>query len=849
MSSSRSISPQSDDLGDPARSRRYTPLLTIAFAFAVGISLDRWLGVPVALSWAAVLTALLAWWNEWRSSRFGSSTVCLLLAIASVGAASHHDAWRWYAGDEIGLRVTTDRTPVALDAELLAAPIVLPAPPQTPLSPFPATDRTRLELRVIGVRHRKEWQVATGETTAFVDGVVAGFKPGDKIRLFGFAARIAPPSNPGEPDFAAMARREHRLVRVQGEFAACVTAQPDEVPQSLWRQGPRIWLAHISEHFRQILNRHVSPERAPLATALLLGTRESLSYEEQQRFLLTGTIHLLAISGMNLAILAWGIDALVRLFGLSRRKEILLVGSFAVGYAVLTGAEPPVVRAAVIVVIALAARWLQRGQSNWNTLALAALFVLAYNPTELFSLGTQLSFIAVAVLSATSSIRFGRPPEDPLDRLIWQTRPWWQRVLRWCGSRLLEITVVGLAIWFFTQPLSWLHFHVVSPVSIPLNLVAAIPTNIALLCGFFALLTDLAGLPWLPDLFGWACSLSLDALDFLVRAAELGPPAYGYVPAPPLWCVALLYAAWTVGCMVWLVPGRILIAGSCLWLAVMLGLTLNWFGGSHPASPRFTFISVGHGLATLIELPQGQTILYDAGRLGQPEPVARVVSNALLARGKTRLDAIMISHADLDHYNAIPELVNRFHVGVVYVSEVMFNDKTPALAVLQDAINAKGIPIKTLRAGDRLSELGDAQLEVLHPGRRPERTNDNANSIVLQLEHKGRRTLLTGDLEGPGLTSLLNEGPRQIDLLLVPHHGSRNSNPFGLSQWATPRLVVISGGAMDESEASNEVVIAYTLSGAGVWHTYRDGAVTIELDSALKAKGHHSEVPFFRSIR
>ncbi len=116
---------------------------------------------------------------------------------------------------------------------------------------------------------------------------------------------------------------------------------------------------------------------------------------------------------------------------------------------------------------------------------------------------------------------------------------------------------------------------------------------------------------------------------------------------------------------------------------------------------------------------------------------------------------------------------------------VMFNDRTPALAALQNAIAAKGVPLKVLRAGDRLSGLGESQVEVLHPGRRAERTNDNANSIVLQLEHQGPPRLLTGDLEGPGLAALLNETPRHVDVLLAPHHGSRNSNPFGLSQWAS----------------------------------------------------------------
>lgn len=847
MSSSLASSPHEMSDGDFARSRRYTPLLTVACAFAVGIGLDAWLALPVLLSWITAGVALGLWRYQWSKAELRSSSVSLLVAVAFAGAAAHHDRWRWYAADELGLQVTTDRQPVAIDAELIAAPVVLPAPPKTPLTPFPQEERTRLELRLRAVRDRDQWRPASGEATAFVDGVVGDVAPGDVIRLFGFASRIAGPSNPGEPDFAAMARREHRLTRIQAEFPACVSLRPANAVIAAPTRSSH-WLATTRERFRQILHRHVSPERAPLAAALLLGTRESLSYDEQQRFLLTGTIHLLAISGMNLAILTWSIGLIARWIGVSRNAEIVLVGGFAIGYAMLTGAEPPVIRAAVIVVTSLLARWGERGESPWNTLALAAIIVLAINPTELFSLGTQLSFLAVAVLNATSGLRFGRLPDDPLDRLIWTTRSWWHRAARWSGYRLLELSAVGLAIWFFTQPLSWLHFHIVSPVAIPLNLVAAIPANLALLLGFFALLADLLHLPWLPDLLGGACSLSLDALDRLVRTAEWGPPAYAYQPAPPAITVALLYVGWTLGTMVRPVRMSILIAGSCVWLALALAITASW-GSTGPAAPRLTFVSVGHGLATIIELPDGQTLLYDSGRLGQPEPAARTIANVLLARGKTRIDAVILSHADLDHYNAVPELLERFDVGIVYVSPVMFDQPSPALNALRAAVTRKSVRLAQLRAGDRLRGLGETTMEVLHPGRRGELGNDNANSMVMQLEYRNRRVLLTGDLEGPGLAALLNESPRQVDVLLAPHHGSRNSNPFGLSQWASPKQVIISGGAMDETDASKEVVVAYSLRGATVWHTHRDGAVTVELSPDIAAQGHRRETAFHAGVR
>jgi len=224
------------------------------------------------------------------------------------------------------------------------------------------------------------------------------------------------------------------------------------------------------------------------------------------------------------------------------------------------------------------------------------------------------------------------------------------------------------------------------------------------------------------------------------------------------------------------------------------------------------------------ELPGGQTLLYDAGRLGSPVLASRAISSFLWSRGITHLDAVVISHADADHYNALPALLKQFSCGAVYVSPVMFLGRGRALEALRMALDQSGVPVREVWSGDRLRLEGGATAEILHPPRSGVLGSDNANSIVLALEYKDRRLLLTGDLEPPGLDDVMAEAPADCDVLLAPHHGSPSSDPPGFAEWTTPEWIVVSGGPRDRLP---EVAAAYETRGARVLHTAERGAVQV----------------------
>jgi competence protein ComEC len=195
----------------------------------------------------------------------------------------------------------------------------------------------------------------------------------------------------------------------------------------------------------------------------------------------------------------------------------------------------------------------------------------------------------------------------------------------------------------------------------------------------------------------------------------------------------------------------------------------------------------------------------------------------------TRIDGIILSHADVDHYNAVPGLVDRFHVGAVYVSPMMFDwygatGPSAAPQTLRNAIDAAGVPIHEIWAGDRL-RIGDVSIVVFHPPHDGVVGSDNANSLTLAVEYDGRRLLLPGDLETPGLEDVIAELPYDCDVLMAPHHGSQRSDPPGFAAWSVPEWVVVSGGA--DSDA--EVVRTYAASGAKVMNTGRLGAINFAI--------------------
>jgi len=805
--------------------RRYQPLLVVLGAVCLGIFVDRHGGVGLGTWWAVTLAGSLAWFVLRRLGRDRAACVLLLLAAGATAGAWHHLRWSRFAVDDLGTFASARGQPACLEAVVAKGSQVLPAPPYDPMRVIPRDECTQLELCVERIRDGLDWRSASGRTTLMVSGRRPGIRAGDRVRVFGRLAATRHARNPGQSNQAEHLRGDRVRARLWAGYPACVT-----VIERAGGWQPARWLEAIQNRAGDELARRLDPRHAGLASALVLGNREDLGPSRSTAFRESGMAHLLAVSGLHVGIIVLGLAWALRLLRVPRVPAVVLVMLAAVAYTILTGARPPAVRASILVVVLSIGILSGRHPARFNALAAAALVVLALNPADLFRTGPQLSFLAVAAIMWVAPNWVGSwkwKPDAPLERLVDAARPWWSRWFRGGLRSTGKLLGVSAVLWLALLPLVTARFHLVAPAAIFLNVLLWIPMTMALCSGFLVLTLGWL-VPPLGAAAGWVCNESLALIDWTVHGVQRVPWGHCWVPGPAPWWLWGFYGGALVVALAgrWRPPRRWLVALAAGWVGIGL-LSASWPARSERLG--CTFLAVGHGLAVVLELPDGRAVLYDAGSMTSPYGAARSITGCLWDQGITRLDAVVLSHADADHYNALPGVLQRMPVGVVYVPPTMFSDESRPLRALREAIAAAGVPIRELVANDRLDGGQSCRIEVLHPLRHGPAASDNAGSMVLLIEYAGRRILLPGDLEPPGLDDVLAEEPIDCDVILVPHHGSRRSSPPGLMAWCRPEWAVISGSLAREPKATEDV---YRAASVRVLHTGRAGAVRVEIDAS-----------------
>jgi competence protein ComEC len=393
-------------------------------------------------------------------------------------------------------------------------------------------------------------------------------------------------------------------------------------------------------------------------------------------------------------------------------------------------------------------------------------------------------------------------------------------VLRWLGRQMLEAYIVTLVLWLTVTPLAASRYALVSPAGLLLGPPLTLLTSIALLAGFVFLLlaaiSPVLAAPFVPLIHG-----PLALCVWMVDAADTWRLGCIYVGEVPTWWLAIFYAALLV-LLAW--PGwrpywrRIALAGTG-WLAVgVLAAAVQL-----PANElRVTFLAVGHGGCTVLETPDGRTLLYDAGAIAGPDVSRRQIAPYLWSRGVRRIDEVFVSHADLDHFNGLVGLLDRFAIGQVTLTPSFADKETAAVRLTLDRLRERSIPMRIVKAGDRLT-AGTVELRVLHPPAVGPPGNENARSLVLEVRHADYILLLTGDLEGEGTPYLVDQPRRRVDVLMAPHHGSAAASQGRLAEWARPRVVVSCQGP---PRSVFDTLAPYRQPEIEVLPTYAHGAVT-----------------------
>jgi competence protein ComEC len=392
-----------------------------------------------------------------------------------------------------------------------------------------------------------------------------------------------------------------------------------------------------------------------------------------------------------------------------------------------------------------------------------------------------------------------------------------------------DVYLLGLAVFIAGLPLVMHYFNLVAWIGLLINPLVILPMTLALLSGFGVLVTAPISDP-LADGCGWVCSASLEVMSGIVELSYQLPGSYWWVTSPGWFWIVLWYLWWLI--LLWN-PGitRRAAAIGCATLCLAAYL---WPSPQHPdraALPlppgpqlTLTFIDVGHGSSVLIRTPENHVILFDAGSFPSARAAGQRISGVLLAHGILRIDQLVVSHADLDHYNGVPELLRRFSIREFLSPPKMLRDESPYIQLLGEYLAREKTPLRSLQAGQVLWQEAGLSIRVLSPPSQGFADGDNSNSLVLAVEYGVRRILLTADVEGAGLDALLASDSGQYDVIQVPHHGSRQSQPPAVATWAGAKHAILCGL---QRRISAETLQAYQDAGTATWITDEQGAVLV----------------------
>src|SRR5262245_21776329 len=812
---------------------RRSPAVPVAAAFAAGIFSDQLLE-PDRRVWLGAAAVVLAAWGVCLARRFARmSAVMLLLAVLIAGAGWHHWRWSIVESDHIVRFAEETPQPVRLTGRLLDQPWIVPRKEQELPVSIPQFDRTLCTVECHALISGKNTQRVSGRVRVDVSGQLVQAAVGDEVEVVGLLSRPGGPRNPGAFDF-------RRYLRSDGLLATVHCTEPEDVrvvaPGGNWFRRAQSRLRGRAE---QMLQQKLSERTAPVGIALLLGTRTGIPDELRTAFTESGTMHILAISGSNVGILAGLLWLVSHVAGLGRRGSVGLILAGVLAYSFVADSQPPVMRAVLMIVATLAGRPWHRDASLVNGLALAALGVLVWNPAHLFDVGAQLSFLAVAGLiwAPSWSRRVSELIAKPVDPLEQLEQPLFKRWTRSALATLVMLHLTIAAIWLFTLPLTMARFNIVSPVGFVVNVLLA-PLVVAILwCGYALLLAGLL-LPIVAGPFAFGFDAGLRLMLGLIEYSAKIPGGHLYLAGPSDGWLTGFYIC-LAGVAFGLPASRLRWWGWRLllvWVVGGLGIAL-WPRSS--GELRCTFLSVGHGLAVVVELPEGRTMVYDAGQMQDATRAKQTVQGALWQRGVRSIDALVISHADIDHFNGVPGLARTVPIGSVLVHETFLDFRQPGVEATCDLLTRQNVPIKLVWAGDRLHLDQRARLTVLQPPPGDRYATDNASSLVLSIEYAGRTILLTGDLERGGLDQMLLAPAAHIDVLQAPHHGRFAANPRALAEWATPEWVIVSDGRQDDSARLASVYGPRTQ----VLSTHNSGAITFVID----VRGRVTCLPFLES--
>lgn len=573
------------------------------------------------------------------------------------------------------------------------------------------------------------------------------------------------------------------------------------------------------------IDKFIKGDGASYLKGLVTGERADISEEIKDAFVNAGVMHLIAVSGLNVAYIIISVTLLLSIFRIPVFPRTLITITLLIFYCLFTGSPPSIVRATIMGILLLLSVLIERRVNFYNTIGIAALMILVADTKQLFDTGFILSFSAVISMAFIYNL---------LEKLFIEKINDWNYGLKKFIKLISVLFFTTFAAQLGTLPVTSNYFGKISIVSLLANVVVVPLANLSLAIGFFQILSGLFS-DYLSSVIAEANNILLSSQLFFIKWCASLKFAYINIQSFNFSKFILYYIILLL--LITIENKKELFRNLIyVFLSVSIYYLINH---DFKKNLRITFMDIGQGDCALIQTPDDKTILVDCGIINDNfNSGKRTIGPFLDRNGIERIDLLVITHLHSDHIGGLNYLMENFKINKIIESGQ--RSETDFTLKMDSLIQNKNIPREKIRTGDMINGMDNLRIYFLFPDNKfvnseghTFENNLNNGSVAFILQYKECKIFFSGDIEKESEKFLVRNYSDFLksNILKVAHHGSITSSTIPFVILNKPEIAVISCGMYNKFNHPSDIVMKRLENcGTKIFRTDMDNAVIIETD-------------------